>query len=108
MRSPLKIALLNPERKRVVKQHIESIEFTEYLAAAFAEFCYTRPSTQNPAAAWNVACQIEGAREFIHLLENGVSDSVPQSKPKITPLEDTSKLDTTIHTPPKPTAPPKP
>jgi hypothetical protein len=68
-------------RVKEVERLLESPALQAALLAAFNNFCWNLPTSENPQHGWNANCRRQGARGFIEEL-NGL---VEMRKEKLTP-----------------------
>lgn len=65
-------------RLRSVEQMLESQELQAALLAAFNNFCWNLPPSENPQHGWNANCKRAGARAFLEELKGLVDVREPK------------------------------
>jgi hypothetical protein len=65
-------------RLRTVEQMLESTELQAALLAAFNNFCWNLPPSENPQHGWNANCKRAGARAFLEELKGLVDVREPK------------------------------
>jgi hypothetical protein len=65
-------------RLRSVEQMLESQELQAALLAAFNNFCWNLPPSENPQHGWNANCKRAGARAFLEELKGLVDIREPK------------------------------
>jgi hypothetical protein len=86
MLSPKTQFLADKQKTDRVRQLLDDPDMKAALLAAFNQFCWTLPGSDNPQAGWNANCRRSGARGFIDELTNITEQSAPK-KPTTTNLE---------------------
>jgi hypothetical protein len=81
MTSPKEQFLADKPKADKVRQMLDDADLKAALLAAFNQYCWTLPGSDNPQNGWNANCRRTGAKEFMEIL-----DGMPnQPKPK-TPI----------------------
>jgi len=57
------------QRLQIVERMLETPELQAALLAAFNNFCWNLPPSENPQHGWNANCKRAGARAFIEELK---------------------------------------
>jgi len=65
-------------RLRTVEQMLESTQLQAALLAAFNNFCWNLPPSENPQHGWNANCKRAGARAFLEELKGLVDVREPK------------------------------
>ena len=66
------------DRLRTVEQMLESTQLQAALLAAFNNFCWNLPPSENPQHGWNANCKRAGARAFLEELKGLVDVREPK------------------------------
>ena len=61
----------DPQRLSALKRTLDSSDFQAALLAAFNNFCWNLPASENPQHGWNANCRRQGAKALIEEL-NGL------------------------------------
>ena len=61
----------NSQRMEALKRTLDSSDFQVALLAAFNNFCWNLPASENPQHGWNANCRRQGAKALIEEL-NGL------------------------------------
>jgi len=61
----------NSQRMEALKRTLDSSDFQAALLAAFNNFCWNLPASENPQHGWNANCRRQGAKALIEEL-NGL------------------------------------
>lgn len=61
----------DPKRLSALKRTLDSSDFQAALLAAFNNFCWNLPASENPQHGWNANCRRQGAKALIEEL-NGL------------------------------------
>jgi hypothetical protein len=59
------------QRMEALKRTLDSSDFQAALLAAFNNFCWNLPASENPQHGWNANCRRQGAKALIEEL-NGL------------------------------------
>jgi len=57
------------QRLQIVERMLETPELQAALLAAFNNFCWNLPPSENPQHGWNANCKRAGARAFLEELK---------------------------------------
>lgn len=66
--SPKQIFADNAPAKATLAELADSKSFQDLLHKAFAQYCWSLPSSANPQDSWNSNCRRQGAKDFIETL----------------------------------------
>ena len=69
------------QRLKAVERMLESNEMQAALLAAFNNFCWNLPPSENPQHGWNANCKRAGARAFLEELRGLVDVREPKKTP---------------------------
>jgi len=81
IQSPKQEFQRDPQRVAEFQRVLDNSSFQAALLAAFNNFCWNLPASENPQHGWNANCRRQGAKALIEEL-NGLADS---RKAKTTP-----------------------
>ena len=73
IQSPKQEFQRNLQRMEALKRILDSSEFQAALLAAFNNFCWNLPASENPQHGWNANCRRQGAKALIEEL-NGLAE----------------------------------
>lgn len=74
------------QRLKAVERMLETLDMQAALLAAFNNFCWNLPPSENPQHGWNANCKRAGARAFLEELR-GLVDVREQKKTPTQNLE---------------------
>ena len=63
----------NSQRMEALKRTLDSSDFQAALLAAFNNFCWNLPASENPQHGWNANCRRQGAKALIEELHGLVT-----------------------------------
>ena len=69
------------QRLKAVERMLESNDMQAALLAAFNNFCWNLPPSENPQHGWNANCKRAGARAFLEELRGLVDVREPKKTP---------------------------
>jgi|TARA_R110000822_G_scaffold65797_1_gene161025 hypothetical protein len=72
----------DPQRLNSLKKILDNQDFQTALLAAFNNFCWNLPASENPQHGWNANCRRQGAKALIDEL-NGLAE-MRKEKPTTT------------------------
>lgn len=73
IQSPKQEFQRNSQRMEALKRILDSSEFQAAILAAFNNFCWNLPASENPQHGWNANCRRQGAKALIEEL-NGLAE----------------------------------
>lgn len=73
IQSPKQEFQRNSQRMEALKGILDSPDFQAALLAAFNNFCWNLPASENPQHGWNANCRRQGAKALIEEL-NGLAE----------------------------------
>jgi hypothetical protein len=73
IQSPKQEFQRNSQRMEALKHILDSSDFQAALLAAFNNFCWNLPASENPQHGWNANCRRQGAKALIEEL-NGLAE----------------------------------
>lgn len=76
----------NSQRMEALKRTLDSSDFQAALLAAFNNFCWNLPASENPQHGWNANCRRQGAKALIEEL-NGLVELRKEKTPTTQNLE---------------------
>lgn len=68
IQSPKQEFQRNKEQVLALQRLLESADFQAALLAAFNNFCWNLPTSENPQHGWNANCRRQGAKALIEEL----------------------------------------
>ena len=71
----------DPQRLSALKRILDSSDFQAALLAAFNNFCWNLPASENPQHGWNANCRRQGAKALIEELHGLVA--MQREKPTV-------------------------
>ncbi len=73
IQSPKQEFQRDSQRMEALKRTLDSSDFQAALLAAFNNFCWNLPASENPQHGWNANCRRQGAKALIEEL-NGLAE----------------------------------
>jgi len=73
IQSPKQEFQRNSQRIEALKRTLDSSDFQAAILAAFNNFCWNLPASENPQHGWNANCRRQGAKALIEEL-NGLAE----------------------------------
>ena len=81
IQSPKQEFQRDKQRLQSVVRMLETPELQAALLAAFNNFCWNLPPSENPQHGWNANCKRAGARAFLEELNSLVDFREPKKAP---------------------------
>jgi hypothetical protein len=80
MLSPKSQFLADKQKADKVRQLLDDPDMKSAILAAFNQFCWTLPGSDNPQSGWNANCRRSGARGFIDELTSITDEQQPRKQ----------------------------